>query len=79
MYFGTDLNTGPGGVMRTESLEVLKAVSAYNLAHEGDSDDDEIDAAFGMKEAALRLVKIIAISDPVVAKCFADFRAAVNG
>ena len=46
--------------MRNESIELLKAVGAYNVAHEGDSDDDEIDAAFEMEEAALRLVRAIA-------------------
>jgi hypothetical protein len=64
--------------MRNESIELLKAVGAYNVAHEGDSDDDEIDAAFEMEEAALRLVRAIAASDPAVAKCFADFEAALN-
>ena len=64
--------------MRNESIQLLKAAGAYNLAHEGDSDDDEIDAAFEMEEAALRLVRSIAKSDPVVARCFADFEAGLG-
>jgi len=64
--------------MRSESIELLKAMADYNVAHEGDSDDEEIDAAFGMEDAALRLVKKIAASDQEVARLLADFEITLN-
>lgn len=64
--------------MRSESIELLKAMGEYNLAHDGDSDDDEISAAFAMEEAALRLVRIIGTSDPVIAAALANFEAVRN-
>lgn len=59
--------------MRSESIELLKAMAEYNLAHDADCDDDEISAAFAMEEAAVKLVRIVGATDPVVAAALANF------
>jgi hypothetical protein len=64
--------------MRDEAVGLLDAIDAYNLAHEGDSDDAEIDAAFAMENAALCLLRRVAAADPDVAKRLADFEAALG-
>ena len=61
--------------MRNEVIAVLDAIRAYNVSHEGDSDDAEIDAAFEMEDAALRLVQRVAMADPEVARELANFEA----
>jgi hypothetical protein len=67
-----------GNVMRDESIGLLDAISAYNLAHEGDSDDAEVDAAFAMEAAALRLLQRVAALEPDVAKSLVDFETALR-
>jgi hypothetical protein len=64
--------------MREEALGLLDAIDAYNLAHEGDSDDAEIDAAFAMEDSALCLLRRVAAADPEVAKKLVDFEAALG-
>lgn len=64
--------------MRGESLGLLDAIDAYNLAHEGDSDDAEIDAAHAMEDAALCLLRRVAVADPEVARRLVDFQAALR-
>jgi hypothetical protein len=65
--------------MRDEAIGLLDAIDAYNLAHEGDSDDAEIDAAFAMEDAALRLVRRVASADPEITKMLLDFEAGAEG
>jgi hypothetical protein len=64
--------------MRDESVGLLDAIEAYNPAHEGDSDDAEIDAAFTMEDAALCLLRRVAVAEPDVAKRLVDFEAAMR-
>jgi hypothetical protein len=59
--------------MQNEAIELLNAIRAYNAAHDGDSDDAEIDAAFEMENAALGLVRKVAVAYPEIAKRLADF------
>jgi hypothetical protein len=65
-------------VMRDESIGLLDAIGAYNLAHEGESDDVEIDAAFATEDAALRLLQRVATVEPDVAKRLEDFDSALR-
>jgi hypothetical protein len=64
--------------MRDEAVGLLDAIDAYNLAHEGDSDDAEVDAAFAMEDAALCLLRRVAAADPDVAKRLVSFEAALG-
>jgi len=61
--------------MRPEAITLLSAIRAYNVAHDGDSDDVEIDAAFEMEEAALALVREVAVVDPEVATLLENFES----
>ncbi len=61
--------------MRDESIALLDAIRVYNLCHNGDSDDAEIDAAFEMEDAALRLVQRVAMTNPEVERELASFEA----
>jgi hypothetical protein len=61
-----------------EAAALLNAILAYNKAHEGDSDDSEIDAAFEMAAAAIELVRQIAGSQPHVGRLLGEFERAVE-
>ena len=49
--------------MRDEVVALLDAIGAYNVAHNGDSDDAEVDAAFEMEDSALALVRRLSERD----------------
>jgi len=59
--------------MRDEAIALLNAIKSYNLAHEGDSDDAEIDAAFEMEDAAFQLLRKCAEVDPEISILLAQF------
>ncbi len=65
--------------MGNEAITLLNRIRAYNLAHEGDSDDAEIDAAFEMEEAALALIREVASADPRVATLLKNFERKAAG
>lgn len=59
--------------MRFEAGNLLNAITAYNRAHLGDSDDAEIDAAFDMEDAALAFVRALASQDSEIAALLDKF------
>jgi len=61
--------------IRAEAVALLDAIRTYNVAHEGDSDDAEIDAAFEMEDAAVKLVRRLATCDRTLAGALAKFES----